>query len=177
MAEVMSHFTGGSSSYAPGIETHGGVVSRPVPPGFRTWLPAIVVLLCTPMMALTFAKSGLLSSKHGFVHKAPAALKQAADQGTGAIYYAKVSLSTSEDRSGFRSLALICGSNSSKTKVDENEATLSRLASIALRDTTVSDLDIPGALEAKRADLLTKINDALGGQIVQEVYIAEWPRQ
>jgi len=129
------------------------------------------------MMALIFAKYGLVPSlKHTFARSAFVAMAPSADKSTGALYFAQVPLNTPRSHPGFRSLALVAYNDDFKAKIDENKALLSNLASSELRDTTVSDLDKPGELDAMRYHLLTEINQALGGQIVRELYIAEWPR-
>ena len=47
------------------------------------------------------------------------------------------------------------------------------LATGALSSKTISDLEKPGARNVIRAELMTVINNALGGPAVQEIYITE----
>ena len=102
----------------------------------------------------------------------------AAAQDNGRLFYTRIQLAanTSAGHNGFRSLAVIGADNSIKNKIDQNQAKLTSLAVSELRDTTVSDLDKPGALDAKRAQLREDFNRALGGPVVQDVYIAEYPQ-
>jgi flagellar FliL protein len=71
------------------------------------------------------------------------------------------------------SVTLVGGSADFKTKIDENKDQLMDLATGALSSKTISDLEKPGARNVIRSELLTVFNNALGGSLVQEIYITE----
>jgi flagellar FliL protein len=50
---------------------------------------------------------------------------------------------------------------------------LKDLATGTLSSKTISDLEKPGARNVIRAELMTVFNNALGGPLVQEIYITE----
>jgi hypothetical protein len=156
-------------------------ISRPVPEGFRTWLPALFVLFCTPLLALVVTKYTLIPPmKRAAAQSELWAARAAAGQGTDALCFVKIPLTASGGKnahSGFKSLALITADPAFKDIIEQSKAKLTTLAASEFKDTTVSDLDKPGALEAKRAQLVTDFNRALGDSLIQEIYIAEWPRQ
>lgn len=152
-------------------------IIRPVPEGFRTWLPALVILFGMPLMALFISKYALVQPmKHAFANSAT--LSGTLLTGDAArVCYAKLPLSVSAPKGGgFRSIALLTAGDSFKTVIDKNAPRLISIAARDLKGLTPADLDKPGALDAKRAELLADLNHALGSPIVQELYLAEWPR-
>ena len=60
-----------------------------------------------------------------------------------------------------------------KSKIDENKDQLMDLATGTLSAKTIADLEKPGARNVIRAELMTVFNNALGGPLVQEIYITE----
>jgi hypothetical protein len=147
----------------------------PMLAGIIAWLPALVILVGMPLLALATTKYVLLPTM-----KQVYAQEAAAGQGAAPLFLAKIPLNASGARdahSGFRSLALVGADSGFKEKVDHNKARLTALAASDLRGKTVSDLeDKPGALGVVRAQLLADFNRALGGPVVKEVYIAVWPQ-
>jgi len=181
MAEVLTQMTSTTPDY--GIKTGpmpDVLITRPIPEGVRTWMPALVVLLGMPLMALVVTKYALIPPmKRAVVAQSAAwSAKTAAEEGTGALFYARISLNTFGSdgaHAGLRGLALLGADSAFKGKIDHNRAKLTALAAAELKDTTVSDLDMPGVLAAKRAQLLADFNRALGESVIQDVYIAEYP--
>ncbi len=141
--------------------------------GFLAWLPALVVLIGMPLLALATTKYVLLPTM-----KQIYAQEAAMDQGSAPCFLARIPLTASGAKgahSGFRSLALVGADSGFKGKVAQNKARLMDLAASDLKGKTMSDLDKPGELDALRAQLLADINHALGGPVVKEIYIAVWP--
>lgn len=153
-------------------------IIRPVPEGFRTWLPALVILFGMPLMALLISKYAFVPPmKRAFANSATLSGKISTTD-AGGLCYTRLPLSGSAPKGGgFRSLALLGADDSFKTVIDQNEARLARIAARDLKGLTPADLDKPGALDAKRAELLADLNHALGSPVVQELYLAEWPRR
>jgi flagellar FliL protein len=60
-----------------------------------------------------------------------------------------------------------------KAKIEENKDQLLDLATGALSGKTITDLEKPGARNQIRAELLSLFNNALGNNVVQEIYITE----
>jgi flagellar FliL protein len=75
------------------------------------------------------------------------------------------------------SVTLVSNNADFKSTVDENKDQLMDLATGALSSKTISDLEKPGARNEIRAELMTVINNALGGPVVQEIYITEFAIQ
>ncbi len=60
-----------------------------------------------------------------------------------------------------------------KSKIEDNKDQLMDLATGTLSSKTISDLEKPGARNIIRAELMTVLNNALGGPVIQEIYITE----
>jgi flagellar FliL protein len=71
------------------------------------------------------------------------------------------------------SVTLVGNTGDFKTKIEENKDQLTDLATGALSSKTISDLEKPGARNVIRSELLTVLNNALGGPLIQEIYITE----
>jgi len=162
---------------------HGGAETAPAPAaadscapilgGFIAWLPALVILVGLPLLALAAAKYVLVPTM-----KQVFAQETAGSQAAAPVFLARIPLILSGAKgahSGFRSLALVGADSGFKEKVDQNKARLMALAASDLKGKTISDLDKPGAMDATRAQLLADFNRALGGPVVKEIYIAVWP--
>ena len=148
--------------------------SGPILAGLLAWLPALVILIGMPVLALVTTKYALVPSvKRAFAQEA------AAGRGTDPMILAKIPLSLSGAKNvhaGFRSLGLVGSDSAFKSKIEQNKAKLTQVAAADLQGKTVSDLDKPGVLEALRTQLLTDLNHSLGGPAVKEVYIAVYPQ-
>jgi flagellar FliL protein len=58
-------------------------------------------------------------------------------------------------------------------KINDSKDQLMDLATGVLSSKTISDLEKPGARNVIRAELMTVFNNALGGPVIQEIYITE----
>jgi flagellar FliL protein len=71
------------------------------------------------------------------------------------------------------SITLVGETPDFKSKIDDNQDKLMDLANSTLSSKTIADLEKPGARNVIRAELMTVFNNALGGPLVQEIYITE----
>jgi hypothetical protein len=157
-------------------ESADGIVIRPVPEGFRTWLPAVFVLIGTPVIALMIFKFGLLTSMKANAVVPPVYAANARhDLETTPITFVRFALDDEAAlaHSDFKNLALVVDSEKTKEKVEKCKERILNIAAVDLADTTVSDVDTPGAIDAKRAQLVEDINNALGGPVIEDAYLAE----
>jgi hypothetical protein len=137
--------------------------------GLLAWLPALVILIGMPLLALATSKY-ILIPKMKQIYTQEAAVNQ-----DTAPVWARIPLEIPgriNPYAGFRSLALVCADGASKEKVDQNRATLMTVAANDLKGKVASDMYRPGVLDATRARLLADFDRALGGPVVKEVYIA-----
>ena len=166
--------------------------------GFKAYLPLVVAVITMPALAYATTVFVLMPKmQRALNHGEPAAAPQAASKegapagaegaktpGTGKI---KVMVpltkllvnvaGTMGTRYLMTSVTLVGNTVDFKTTVDENKDQLMDLATGALSSKTISDLEKPGARNEIRAELMTVINNALGGPIVQEIYITEFAIQ
>jgi flagellar FliL protein len=64
-----------------------------------------------------------------------------------------------------------------KNLIEENKDQLLDLANTAMASKTISDLEKPGSRNQIRAELISIFNNALGGNLVQEIYFTEFAVQ
>jgi flagellar basal body-associated protein FliL len=60
-----------------------------------------------------------------------------------------------------------------KDRISKNQAQLQDLANGTLMTKTITDLEKPDSRNIIRSELLTVFNNALGGPVIQEIYITE----
>ena len=75
------------------------------------------------------------------------------------------------------SFTLVGTQNDFKEVLDENKDQLLDLASTTLASKTISDLEKPGSRNQIRAELISILNNALGGSYVQEIFFTEFAIQ
>jgi flagellar FliL protein len=155
--------------------------------GIHTWLPLIVTLVVMPLLAFATTKYVLVPQmRKGMALAVPAAAPSTGKQdpdaiSPGATNRVLVPLSkilvnvagTAGTRYLMTSVTLVGSDVSFKSKVEENKDQLMDLATGTLCTKTITDLEKPGARNLIRAELMTVFNNALGGPIVQELYITE----
>jgi len=162
--------------------------------GFKAWLPLLVAVVTMPALAFATTKFVLLpklekagSAKTDTAAKAEAAPETSSAPGkdgekpTGNKDKVTVALSkmlvnvsgTLGTRYLMTSVTLVGKTPDFKSKIEDNKDQLMDLATGALSSKTISDLEKPGARNVIRAELMTVINNALGGPVVQEIYITE----
>lgn len=161
--------------------------------GIKAWLPLIVSVVAMPLLAFAMTRFVLLPrlqhSLEAQIHaeasqEASAESTAAKGEGKGgAAGKAKVMVplnkmlvnvaGTMGTRYLMTSVTLVGNSADFKTKVEDNRDQLMDLATGTLSTKTISDLEKPGARNVIRSELLTVLNNALGGSMVQEIYITE----
>jgi flagellar FliL protein len=161
--------------------------------GFKAWLPLAVAVVIMPILAyattlfvlLPKLERGLAQAKPG-VAQASASEPATAATGEGKAAVSdklKVTVGlnkmlvnvagTMGTRYLMTSVTLVGSVPDFKSKIDENKDQLMDLATGTLSSKTIADLEKPGARNVIRAELMTVFNNALGGPLVQEIYITE----
>lgn len=159
--------------------------------GIKSWLPLIVAVVTMPALAYATTQFVLLPkltrslspAKPGA--EAPAAAESTStkegEKTTAGKAKTTVALSkmlvnvsgTMGTRYLMTSVTLVGNTPDFKGKIEDNKDQLMDLATGTLSSKTISDLEKPGARNVIRAELLTVFNNALGGPVVQEIYITE----
>jgi flagellar FliL protein len=157
----------------------------------KAWLPLAVAAVVMPALAYATTHFVLLPRlQHGLAQGASGAGQEStADSGADAKSGGKaadklkvtVSLNkllvnvagTMGTRYLMTSITLVGNTADFTSKINDNMDQLKDLATGTLMDKTISDLEKPGARNVIRAELLTVFNNALGGPVVQEIYITE----
>ena len=75
------------------------------------------------------------------------------------------------------SFTLVGTANDFKGTIEENKDQLLDLANTAMASKTIADLEKPGARNQIRSELISIFNNALGGNLVQEIYFTEFAVQ
>ena len=145
------------------------------PQGFAAWLPAALVLIAMPLLALAATKYVLLPSVKQAMAPGPTVPAQFdLTAETPNLVIAKIPLSSHGHAAvspDFRSITLVSVDHSLKEVVSHNQVRLRAVAAQVLAGLTLNDLDRPGALDEVRTQLLAGVNQALGKTSVKEVYI------
>jgi len=150
----------------------------PTPQGLRAWLPALVVLIGMPLLALTTTKYVMIPPMQRAF--SPASTGQNANNGVALVSLKKTDAYPGGGINGRilnSSVLLVLANNAFKGEVVKNQDKLTTLAAAALDSKSVAELADPAAKTAFRAQLMTDLNGALGGPIIRELYIAGWPPQ
>jgi flagellar FliL protein len=188
-----------ASRGGPEAKPAEGEAAAPAPAasgGLKAWLPLIVSVIAMPALAFATTKFVLLpklaaSASHAKTaaaspEAAPAdAAKGAASDDSGkpgsnagkiAVPMSKMLVNvagTMGTRYLMTSVTLVGKTADFKQKIEDNKDQLMDLATGTLSSKTISDLEKPGARNVIRAELMTVFNNALGGPVVQEIYITE----
>ncbi|MDB6131158.1 MAG: flagellar basal body-associated protein FliL [Verrucomicrobiales bacterium] len=157
--------------------------------GIKPWLPLIVTLVSMPLLAFAVTQFVLLprlklspasALEHSDGKEKPKEEGKAEGGKAGKVKYSValnkmiVNLSgTMGTRYLMSSVTLAGYQPDFKAKIDENKDQLLDLATGALSGKTISDLEKPGARNQIRAELLSLFNNALGNNLIQEIYITE----
>ena len=166
--------------------------------GLKPWLPLAVAMVAMPALAYAttvfvllpkMQRALALSTSASATDSASQAGVIASAEGGQAPGPSKTKISvplnkllvnvagTMGTRYLMTSLTLVGTGADFKSKIDDNRDQLMDLATGALGNKTISDLEKPSARNEIRAELMTVINNALGGPVVQEVYITEFAIQ
>lgn len=160
--------------------------------GFKAWLPLIVTIVAMPALAYVTTTFVLLPKVQQALGT-PAAESAEAGGGHGGegnhggggaqrgkakstFALSKIIVNvagTMGTRYLMTSLTLAGSAPNFQSVIQEHRDQLLDLANGTLSTKTISDLEQPGARNQIRTELLTVFNNALGGNIVQELYITE----
>lgn len=168
--------------------------------GIKAWLPLIVAVITMPALAFATTKFVLLpklehaatGGKGAAASSAESASKESAATSTSgkedekspstggkakfSVPITKMLVNVSGTlgtRYLMTSFTLVGNTPDFKGKIDDNRDQILDLASSTLESKTISDLEKPGARNIIRAELMTVLNNALGGPVIQEIYITE----
>ncbi len=167
--------------------------------GLKAWLPLIISIVTMPVLAFATTRFVLLpklqhslaanpgeaaaaEGSSGATTEAAAPAKgEGAKAGAGAKAKVMVPMSkmlvnvagTMGTRYLMTSVTLVGNTPDFEAKIKENKDQLMDLATSTLSSKTISDLEKPGARNVIRSELMTVLNNALGGPVVQEIYITE----
>jgi flagellar FliL protein len=192
---------GSAEAKAPAGDSADGKPEQPAKAagGFKAWLPLIVAVVAMPGLAFVTTKFVLIpqlqrslsgpkpavAATTGAAGAATEAGAAPAKEGEKAPVTGKTKVTASFTKMlvnvagtmGTRylmtSVTLVGNTPDFKSKIDDNRDQLMDLATGTLSSKTISDLEKPGARNVIRAELLTVFNNALGGPVVQEIYITE----
>jgi flagellar FliL protein len=184
-----------SSGGAASDEKDGAKADQPRPAGgLKPWLPLIIAVVGMPVLAFVMTRFVLLPKlEHAIAQSNGAAAPEAAAESAspaakegakpGAPGKVKIMVPLSKmlvnvsgtmgTRYLMTSITLVGNTPDFKAKVEDNKDQLMDLATGALSTKTISDLEKPGARNVIRSELITVLNNALGGSLVQEIYITE----
>ena len=157
---------------------------------FKAWIPLLATIVAMPGLAYLTTQFLLLPKiKHTMT---PAAADSAADstatpaRGTGPgakpgkdkVTYELPKIlvnvsGTMMTRYLMTSMTLVGNGPDFKQKMEDNLPQLKDVARGALETKTIADLEKPGARNQMRSELLTVFNNALGGPVIQDLYITE----
>ena len=180
--------------------TGGDIVPAPVASGgsggIKAWLPLIITALAMPALAIATTKFILLPKLHQAATPAPESGASeggkedgktegktdahgkpgSASKGKFSFPLTKIIVNVSGTmgtRFLMASLTLTGNSADFKNKIEDNKDQLLDLASGTLSGKTIADLEKPGARNQIRTELMAVFNNALGGNVIQEIYIPE----
>lgn len=196
MANTTLETRGGEATATDAPEGEAAAEQAPAPKasgGFKQWLPLVVAVVAMPLLAFATTRFVLLPKlQHSLALPAGASATDAAESSAsagaeagkpGAPGKLKVTVPMSKmlvnvagtmgTRYLMTSVTLVGNKADFKDKIEENKDQLMDLATGALSSKTISDLEKPGARNVIRAELMTVFNNALGGSVVQEIYITE----
>jgi flagellar FliL protein len=160
----------------------------------KPWLPLLVAVAVMPLLAFATTRFVLLPrmkralgaspavSSSGAVAESTAA--SATEPGkNGAAGGIKVTVpmnkllvnvaGTMGTRYLMTSVTLVGNTADFKARIEDNKDQLMDLATGTLSSKTIADLEKPGARNVIRSELMTVLNNALGGPVIQEIYITE----
>lgn len=164
--------------------------------GLKPWLPLIVAIVSMPVLAFVTTRFILLPRiEHALSQpKSGAATETAADPAAAAAAATKDGKPVPAGKTKFvvpmskllvnvagtmgtrylmTSVSLVGTTPDFKAKIEENKDQLQDLATGALCTKTIADLEKPGARNQIRSELMNVMNTALGGPVIQEIYITE----
>ena len=179
-----------------GDAAEAGVAAPKSGGGLKPWFPLIVAVITMPLLAFAVTRFVLLPRMtHALgaanlnaapeAASAPASATTAATDsgkaGTPGVTKVTVPMNkllvnvagTMGTRYLMTSVTLVGNTVDFKDRIENNKDQLMDLATGALSSKTIADLEKPGARNVIRSELMTVLNNALGGPVIQEIYITE----
>ena len=158
---------------------------------FKTWLPLLATAVLMPALAYATTQFILLPKiKQAMTQGAPAADEPSAasskekDSSPGPATGKEKILAplpkilvnvagSMMTRYLTMNMTLVGTAPDFKERIAKNKDQLMDLANGALMTKTIADLEKPGSRNVIRSELLTVFNNALGGPVIQDIYITE----
>jgi len=172
----------GAAAAPPGANAGG------TPGGLKAWLPLLVALVAMPLLAYVTTSFILLPKLQQAMSRpgeaagsaGKAAAKEEANKPKHSVPLSKVLVNVSGSvgtRYLIASYTLVGNSANFKSKIDESRDQLLDLAAGVMSTKTITDLEQPGSRNLIRNELISVFNNALGGNLVKEIYITEFAIQ
>ena len=185
-----------AGSAEAGETAEAGVAAPKSGGGLKPWLPLIVTVVTMPLLAFAMTRfvilprmtralgAANLASAPEAASTPASATAATADSGkAGLPGTTKVMVpmnkllvnvaGTMGTRYLMTSVTLVGNTPDFKDRIENNKDQLMDLATGALCSKTIADLEKPGARNVIRSELMTVLNNALGGPVIQEIYITE----
>jgi flagellar FliL protein len=156
--------------------------------GIKSWLPLIVTVVAMPILAFAMTKFFLVPQVMHSLSASGVKVSAGSESGgkggkAGAADNVKITVpmnkmlvnisGTMGTRYLMASITLVGKDPDFKNKIEDNKDQLLDLATGTLSSKTISDLEKPGIRNVIRSELISVFNTALGGPLVQEIYITE----
>lgn len=165
----------------------GGAASAPKASALQAWLPAIVTIILMPVLAFCTTHFLLLPKLQkalgggGAAHEEEAVDKKKQEKTPKQTVQLNKVLVNVAGSVGTRYLVanytLVGTAPDFKDRIEANRDMLLDLAAGVMSTKTISDLEKPGARNLIRNELLSVFNNALGANLVKEIYITEFAIQ
>jgi flagellar basal body-associated protein FliL len=155
---------------------------------FHAWLPLLATVLAMPALAYATTQFILLPK----IKQAMTQSAGAGDSSASSKDKESVAATNSKDKVLFpfpkitvnvagsmmtrylvMSMTLVGAGADFKDRISKNQAQLQDLAIGTLMTKTIADLEKPDSRNIIRTELLTVFNNAIGGPVIQEIYITD----
>lgn len=163
--------------------------SAKAPGGFSAWLPLLVAVVLMPALSYvttTFvllpqlraaAGAGPAASGHGAAAAESHGVEPGKPKQTFPLNKVLVNISGQHQRYLIANYTLVGTAPDFKTRMEENKDQLLDLATGIMSTKSINDLEKPGIRNLIRSELLAAFNNALGGNVIKEIYITEFAIQ
>lgn len=166
----------------------GGGAAAPAPKSsaLQAWLPAILTIILMPVLALVTTQFVLLPKLQKALGTSPAHEEETGDKKKQdkvpkqTVQLNKVLVNVAGSvgtRYLVANYTLVGTAPDFKDRIEANRDMLLDLAAGVMSTKTISDLEKPGARNLIRNELMSVFNNALGANLVKEIYITEFAIQ
>jgi flagellar basal body-associated protein FliL len=176
----------------PSDGANGAAAKAPSSGGFKAWIPLLATVVAMPALAFATTQYILLPKIKQAMGVTSSATPDAAATPSGKEGDATPSALGSKEKIPVKlpkilvnvagsmmtryltmNVTLVGNTPDFKDKIVKNMDQLMDLANGALMTKTIQDLEKPGSRNQIRSELMTVFNNALGGPVVQDIYITE----